>query len=34
MSDELNAAVAAGVLGSEEQHQALLQSIVDVARAI
>ena len=34
MSDELRAAVAAGVLGSEEQFQALLQSIVDVARAI
>jgi GAF domain-containing protein len=34
MSDELKAAVAAGVLGSEQQHQALLQSIVDVARAI
>ena len=28
------AAVAAGTLGSEEQHRALLQSIVDVARAI
>ena len=34
MSDELRAAVAAGVLGSEEQYRALLQSIVDVARAI
>ena len=34
MSDELHAAVAAGVLGAEEQHRALLQSIVDVARAI
>jgi hypothetical protein len=34
VSDELRAAVAAGVLGSEEQFQALLQSIVDVARAI
>ena len=34
MSDDLRAAVAAGVLGSEEQFQALLQSIVDVARAI
>ena len=32
--DDLRAAVAAGVLGSEEQFQALLQSIVDVARAI
>jgi GAF domain-containing protein len=28
------AAVAAGTLGSEEQHSELLQSIVDVARAI
>jgi GAF domain-containing protein len=28
------AAVAAGTLGSDEQHRALLQSIVDVARAI
>jgi GAF domain-containing protein len=28
------AAVAAGTLGSEEQHRALLQSIVDVAQAI
>jgi GAF domain-containing protein len=34
MSDELKAAVAAGVLGSEEQFRALLQSIVGVARAI
>ncbi len=34
MSDELRAAVAAGVLGSEEQFRALLQSVVDVARAI
>ena len=34
MSEDLNAAVAAGVLGSEEQFRALLQSIVDVARAI
>jgi GAF domain-containing protein len=34
VSDELRAAVAAGVLGSEEQYRALLQSIVDVARAI
>jgi hypothetical protein len=32
MSDDLRAAVAAGVLGSEEQFRALLQSIVDVAR--
>ena len=34
MSDDLHAAVAAGVLGSEAQFRALLQSIVDVARAI
>ena len=34
MSDELRAAVAAGVLGSEEHFRALLQSVVDVARAI
>ena len=34
MSDELRAAVAAGVLGSEGQYRALLQSVVDVARAI
>ena len=32
--DDLRAAVAAGVLGSEEQFRGLLQSIVDVARAI
>ena len=32
--DRLRAAVAAGVLGSEESHRALLQSIVQVARAI
>ena len=32
--DDLRAAVAAGVLGSEEQFRALLQSVVDVARAI
>jgi GAF domain-containing protein len=30
----LRAAVAAGTLGNEETHRALLQSIVDVARAI
>ncbi len=30
----LQAAVAAGTLAGEEQHRALLQSIVDVARAI
>jgi GAF domain-containing protein len=34
MSDELRAAVAAGVLGSEDHFRALLQSVVDVARAI
>lgn len=35
MSEEsLRQAVAAGVMGSEEAHKALLQSIVDVARAI
>jgi len=34
VSDELRAAVAAGVLGSEAQYRALLQSVVDVARAI
>jgi GAF domain-containing protein len=35
VSDEsLHEAVAAGVMGSEEAHKALLQSIVDVARAI
>ena len=32
--DGFRAAVAAGTLGSDEQHRALLQSIVDVARAI
>lgn len=32
--DELRAAVAAGALPAEEQHRALLGSIVDVARAI
>jgi len=32
--DDLRAAVAAGVLASEEQHVALLRSIVEVARAI
>ena len=32
--DRLRAAVAAGVLGSEEQHRALLGSTVEVARAI
>ena len=34
MSEDLRAAVAAGVLGAEEEHRALLQSIVEVARAI
>jgi len=34
MSDDLRAAVAAGVLGSEEQHRSLLRAIVEVARAI
>jgi GAF domain-containing protein len=34
MADELRAAVAAGVLGAEEQHRALLRSIVEVARGI
>ncbi len=35
MSDEeLRAAVAAGVLGAEESFQGLLQSVVEVARAI
>jgi GAF domain-containing protein len=32
--DGLRAAVAAGVLASEESHRALLQSIVEVARSI
>ena len=34
MSDDLNAAVAAGVLGSEERFRELLRSVVEVARAI
>jgi GAF domain-containing protein len=34
VSEDLRAAVAAGVLGSEAQFRGLLQSIVDVARAI
>jgi GAF domain-containing protein len=35
MSDhDLQAAVSAGVMSAEEQHRALLQSIVEVARAI
>lgn len=32
--DRFRAAVAAGVLGSEEAHSALLHSVVEVARAI
>jgi GAF domain-containing protein len=34
MTDELNAAVAAGVAGSEERYRRLLSSIVEVARSI
>jgi GAF domain-containing protein len=34
VNDELRSAVAAAVLGAEEQHRSLLQSIVEVARAI
>jgi GAF domain-containing protein len=34
LTDDLRAAVAAGVLGTEESYRALLQSIVVVARAI
>ncbi|HKH31484.1 MAG TPA: GAF domain-containing protein [Gaiellaceae bacterium] len=34
MSEDLKAAVAAGVLGADEEHRALLQSVVEVARAI
>src|SRR6185503_7276895 len=34
VSEELRSAAAAGVLGSEESHRELLQSIVEVARAI
>jgi GAF domain-containing protein len=34
MSEELRAAVAAGVLGAEESYRSLLRSIVEVARAI
>ena len=34
MSDELRAAVAAGVLGAEESFRTLLQSVVETARAI
>ena len=34
MTEDLRAAVAAGVLGADEAHRALLQSVVDTARAI
>jgi GAF domain-containing protein len=34
MSDDFRSAVAAGVLGAEENYRELLQSIVEVARAI
>lgn len=34
MNDDMHAAVAAGVLGSEDDYRSLLQSIVEVARAI
>src|SRR5204862_1326579 len=34
VSENLHGAVAAGVLGTEENYRALLQSIVEVARAI
>ena len=34
MTEELRAAVAAGVLGAEESYRSLLRSIVEVARAI
>ena len=34
MSDDLRAAVAAGVFGAEENHRALLQSVVEVARSL
>jgi GAF domain-containing protein len=34
MSDDLRAAVAAGVLGSEDDYRQLLNSVVEVARAI
>ena len=34
MNDDLHAAVAVGVLGSEEAYRELLQAIVEVARAI
>ena len=34
MTDDLQAAVAAGVFGAEEDYRALLHSVVEVARAI
>ena len=34
MSEDLKAAVAAGVVGSEETFRSLLQSVAEVARAI
>jgi GAF domain-containing protein len=34
MNDDLRAAVAAGALGSEQSYRELLQSVVEVARAI
>jgi GAF domain-containing protein len=34
VSDDLRAAVAAGVLGSEDDYRSLLHSVVEVARAI
>jgi GAF domain-containing protein len=34
VSEDLRAAIAAGVLGAEENYRALLRSIVEVARAI
>ena len=34
MTEDLKAAVAAGVFGAEEAHRSLLQSIVEVARAL
>jgi GAF domain-containing protein len=34
MTDELQAAVAAGVFGAEEDYKALLHSVVEVARAL
>ena len=34
MSDDVRAAVAVGAIGAEEDFRALLQSVVDVARAI